>query len=736
MAESYSGWDQRWYSWGSAKTRCYVSASVENISDTQCRVSVSGCVQCDASYNLAEYGCAVQCGTGGASGTSRFVFDGGSGWHYAIASGVYDRGASAYSVKAWCSYWGETVSGYGACQNSGSTECWVSIPAIPVYAPRPITEAAAVRESDSKNALSWKIHADATHPYAGIYVDRQIDGGQWSLLADIGGGSTGYADASTSDNHSYRYRVIPHNQAGTAGEGGHCYTATLYNTPCAPGTPSASRSGEAGVSISLANAANTATSLELQRCTDPQANAGIVSLPAIDGKVTSASDSPGGGTFYYRARNARGALKSAWSAWSDAVVTICPPNAPTPKSPASGATVPKTDETVRFSWAHNPVDGSSQTAAQLRHSTDGGKTWTTVNLATEQSHSVANSFATNSTVTWQARTKGAHADWGPWSSTQVFYVKQVPSVVFDDPPDGFVLSAMPFRVKLGYIDASGSLANARLTVSAGGATVYERDMGRSTECDIAPSQFLPDNGSTYRISANVRSSSTLTASAHRDFSVSYVPPQKGTLAIAQDRDTGYVSLTVGLEDSGESAPAVSMSVYRVAGGVRKALAEGIRDGHSIVDMYAPLNTAYSYEVVTFAESGSVAKAVFETVFATPWFFFYFEGEVARGMWNPSESVSLGRPGKKRVRYAGRKYPVSYDSANLSEERSVSFALMDESEASAFARLVAAGGRCICKSADGSVFNADAECRLTPDYSTSAWWGEASIDLVRIEGGDL
>ena len=286
-------------------------------------------------------------------------------------SGWADYGWVEYGSSAWT----DCSCGYNSYESYASASY---APDRPTWRPYDITGASAVRNSDSKNTLSWTNHAVGARPYDGIYVYRQIDGGEWSLIATVSGGATSYADASTAANHAYRYRLDPYNGAGTATN--YAYTDTLCNTPCAPGKPTVKRSGETSVSVVMANAANTATTLELQRTTNTGDASKYVDLPPLSGKVENASDSPGGGTFYYRARNARDSLKSAWSAWSDAVVTICAPAAPTLSSPASGATMAKSSDAIEYSWKHNPIDGSAQTA-QLRYSTDGGATWATVQVS-------------------------------------------------------------------------------------------------------------------------------------------------------------------------------------------------------------------------------------------------------------------------------------------------------------------------------------------------------------------
>lgn len=645
-------------------------------------------------------------------------------------------GDSGWTDYGWVNYGSSASTDCRCGYNSYESKCSASYaPDRPTWRPYDITGASAVRNSDNKNTISWTNHPVGARPYSGIYVYRQIDGGEWSLIATVSGGATSYADASTSPNHSYRYRLDPYNGAGTATN--YAYTSTLYNTPCAPGKPSATRSGETSVSVKLANDANTATTLEMQRTTNTGDSSKYVDLPVQSGKVTAVADNPGGGTFYYRARNARGTLKSAWSAWSNAVVTICAPAAPTLSAPASGFTVAKTTEQVEFAWKHNPIDGSAQTAAQLQYSADDGSTWATVEVAgCFEKQKVPNTFSVNDTVTWRVRTKGAHADYGPWSANRVFYVKQVPTVVFNRPEYGILIENTPIHVELAYSDQSGNLAGAKLAVKKGGETVYERDMGAALSCDITSAEFLPENGATYSLFATVRSSSTLQASAVRDVTVSFVPPADGKLDIEADASTGYVRLLADVEDDSTKAKATGVSVYRITEGKRKPLGEDMPPGSALVDMYAPINAPYSYEVVTFADSGMLSTVTVPVTFESPRFYFYFFGDVASIEWEPSESIKITKPNRKRVHYAGRKYPVSYDSAATSDERTVSGLLMEVSESQAFRRLMDSGGRCVYKNGDGEVFGADAEVTLSPDYEAGDCYGTVSVDVVRIDGGDL
>lgn len=464
-----------------------------------------------------------------------------TGWTYA-----YVTYGSSLSFSWSAGYWGSST------HSASLSHTWT--PPTPTWAPNAITGLAHVRDSDAKNTLSWANHPTTARPYASVKVERSVDGGAWSQIASLSGSATSYADTSTSANHSYSYRLRPYNAAG---DGAYtAATAATHNTPAAPASVTGSRTDTNTVALDIDNPANTATALELQRSADGEAWETVQT--AEGAPVTAALDTPPGGTWYYRARNTRGSLASAWSPASNAVVTICPPGAPTVVAPASGVVVPTSQETIALSWRHNPEDGSAQTAAQASYALADAEGWTDVEVEGDaQSVEIDNAFPANSAVQFMVRTKGAHADYGDWSGTRTFYVRQAPTLVFAEPDSGHVVEDMPLHVRLDYDDVSGTLADLSVRVESGGRTVYERQCGTQSEFDVLPSEWLPENGGSYTLVATARSSSQLSATAMREVSVDFVEPCLATLEVDPDADTGHVSLLVGVAPNewSETAPA-------------------------------------------------------------------------------------------------------------------------------------------------------------------------------------
>ena len=728
-----------WYSisgHSSRKYRAYVNAYVQSQTDTTATIYVEGCVQ---AYYMSSYGARVRVYINGSQvGTTAVaIYNSGAdagNWGWASGTLTISKSSSSKSITCKCTVEGETVSGCGGVNGgSPSTSVTVGVSAITYYAPNAPSGLTSTRESDNKNVLAWtKPSTSTTKPVTAQLIERSVDGGAWSQVASVGGTATSYADTTTSADHYYRYRVRSQNSAGYSGYSTSGYT---YNTPAAPSKVTASRLAQNTVGLTIENAARTATGLDLQRSADGEQWADI---PSVSGSpVTEATDAPGGGTFWYRARNTRGELVSDWSPTSNAVVTITPPNAPTLVSPASGVVVSKAQEQVLFQWLHNPVDGSAQTAAELRYSLDGGQTWQVVEISgNAASYGLSNAFAVNSTVTWGVRTKGADEDFGPWSGNRSFNVYQEPMVAFEQPTDGFVVKNTPIVLKLQYEDPSGELVSAAMSISDGSKVVWSRTVN-GTDYVITADEWVPDNYATYYATAEVRSSSSLTASASRAFATAFVPPVPAGVTVENDVETGFARLSVYLDDTDpELEPAKSVTVYREVAGVRVLLGEGLQPGAGLVDRYAPVNVDYSYAVVSVADSGAVSTTYVPARLDSQWFYFICGENVAKGRVNPEGSKKLTRPNRRRRYFANRPSPVSFDDGSVGDSRSVSVLLRTKAEADAFEQMMWQSARCVYKSADGDVLHADVELSDKPAWQAPTYYGSVSVSVTRIDGRAL
>lgn len=636
------------------------------------------------------------------------------------------KSASSKPISFSASSYSTEVSGYGGVGSTTTASGTLTASAAGI--PNPVTSSASSRVSDKENRISWKTGATSAKPYTAVKVERSVNGGSFTQIASLSASATSYSDRTTSANAYYRYRIRAYNGVNHSA---YAATGTTYNTPSAPRFVSMGRN--AGViTATLSNAAKTAEGLRWQKTKTPGDESSWTGTTEVAGTVTSFTDTPTDGTWYYRAQNYRGQLASAWAV-SEPIVNICPPASPVTVAPPS--VIPASDESIAFEWRHNPLDGSEQTAAQVRYSTDGGSSWKTLDVeGAAQTVSLGNTFAAGAVITWGVRTKGSHADWSPWSGNAVSTVKQAPSISIEEP--GEKVDRLPLAVRLAYADESGEMVSVRLIIMDGGVEVWTREVD-SLSYGIAASEFFPEE-KAYTFRAVARSSSTLTASAEKAFAVEFAKPQAASLELSPDCDGGEVEVSVGVVVDESLAPAVGIDVYRVCRGVRVALAGDLEDGMRFMDSFPPVNVPYVYEAVSRSETGSVNRVAVPYTFRSPWWYLDGgDGVKAKGKWNPSTSISVSRPSKTRVRFAGRKWPVSYDDeSNMEQTATFSCTLETIEEADAFAAVMAAGGRAHFRSGTGDSYHADVELSMEPATDNSPWWGTASVSIVRIDGDDL
>lgn len=188
-----------------------------------------------------------------------------------------------------------------------------------------------------------------------------------------------------------------------------------------------------------------------------------------------------------------------------------------------------------------------------------------------------------------------------------------------------------------------------------------------------------------------------------------------------------------------AADAESVSVVRVnADGTRTQLIDRGENNTGFTDKYAPLNTPYHYEVITYAQSGAYAvETIPNTLDTLRWFAYWGDNNIAWAMWDSAGSYTLTRPEKRRVHYAGRKWPVSYDSKAMEQTHTMTWTVVDMDDwSNGFTQLMDDGGRGVYKGCDGWVFHADFEYSATPNYTSITKIGEVSLTITRIDGDAL
>jgi hypothetical protein len=457
------------------------------------------------------------------------------------------------------------------------------------------------RESDTRNTLTWTNSNPSGNPYYSIQIWRSVNGSVMQLLQTLDGAATSFVDTSTQANSFYFYLVGC--ISGSLSASSDTSNVT-YNTPATPSGLVASRTASNTVVVNFTNPARTDTAINIQRSTDGSSWSTLA--PITGSGLTSFSDNPGGGTYYYRCRTVRGSLVSDWSERSNAVVTLTPPAAPTLTSPGNGATISQSQALITYRWQHNSIDGSSQTSAELGYSTDGGATWIVNTTTTGQSMSLTNGFSANQTVIWRVRTKGAADGWSAWSSIRSFTVKQQPQVTITSP--GEIITNVPFNVTWDYSDSSGTQIRAVVSIQRTGGGLWilynEAIDGDATSITIDTSEFMPTNGADYRLVVEVTSSSSLSASTSIAVHVDYIEPAMPIGSATVNAQDMSVTLSVAAGDDAGLPPTTSVGIFRVAtDGSLVSLTGQVPSGTSYVDMFPPTDVDVVYRFVAYTANG-------------------------------------------------------------------------------------------------------------------------------------
>ena len=640
--------------------------------------------------------------------------------------------------------------------------------------PPDISNVAHTRKSNNYNLISWtRSVADKDLSLITWYrFERSENGGAWTTIwpsvEDNANSETVYAhDKTCQPNSYYKYRVKPCNSLAISpmsypDDNG---TDATYNTPAAPERVTAVFQADGSVLLTIDNRARTATAMYVERSDDGGKSwTAFESVDETNGVVTSYTDTSAiitGTSPKYRVRNYREGMEEneAYSAYtySNSIIVLSKPLKPTTILPVQGTAIMMSAGTVRLAWVHNPQDGTDQEAAVIKYKLEDEASWKTVNVGALSYYDLDLTdtyFSAGKKVLWNVSTKGAHASYSDESDTANFAIYEKPSIKVTAPENGTAITNLPISMKYFYDDTSGTLDTLTLNIIKDDEIKQNYLIAsgqQSGEYAYELKDYLFDNGETYALQLIALSTTGLQDDTTIGITVEYVSVRlkNGLLPDADfDDDTGYTTITINAdvsdasEESDDGTLVVESAVkaaylYRVVDDTRVLVAAEISDGDQILDKFAPANKDFSYQLVMVAESGQIAIANaaynFDTLY---WFCYWAGGNIARARWNPKKSVKLNRPEKTQVRYSGREYAVSYDSAAMEETCDFTTVLTDQADLDQFIKLMRSGGRGVWKSFDGSVYNADFEFSYEADYTETTKKWDCTLNVTRIEGEAL
>lgn len=635
---------------------CYLQtyyASNETSSSTDWWISGSSSASGNTDWNL------------GAMGTKLM----GSSTHVvALSYGSTQSRSWTAKTHSYYAYPGVETTAYKA----------VTVPARPYSVPSAESGVSVARVSDTQQNVTWTRNATTGGPYDNQYVERWDNvSNAYKQLASLSGTATSYSDTSTVANQQYRYRVRARNSAGYSG---YAYSGYITTSPGAPSSASAAKNAS-DITVTWTDNASFEDGFEVWHAANGVWDGAALATVGA-GVTTYTHTAPNAAqthTYKVRAKITANTLYSAYSADSNTVQLIAPPNAPTNLSP-NGVVLDATKDVV-VSWKHNPVDTTAQRKRENRWSSDNGVTWNQPGSFTTSSQSrtwAAGTFTNGTTVIWQTRTWGDATTGGsdgtgasPWSAsaTMVFSAAPVATVNF---PDGVnPVTTATLTATWGYSDPEAKAQaewKAVLYNASGQAIETKSATGADTSYTFATK--LQDN-TNYSFGIKVRDADGVwSAEAVQAFSVAYAKPPIPQAWPTWDDESGTVSveMTIGAAGVGE-IDADYLRLWRSEdGGVKWHLvADSVDPGSSITDQIPPLNTTVIYKVEAVSVTPSVSYSDPASVFT--------DSNRLKRVWlntGPDFSVSVFLAPECHVKakshrtrelrqFAGRDYPVEFSS---------------------------------------------------------------------------
>lgn len=305
-----------------------------------------------------------------------------------------------------------------------------------------------------------------------------------------------------------------------------------------------------------------------------------------------------------------------YALYGDYTLLNNPPNAPALTGPADSVTIDLTS-TNRFSWTFSDPDaGDSQSAFDLRYSSDGGSTWTTVSGTTPNQYvDVASGTFAAGSYEWRVRTYDSRGSVSSWSSSRFFTAATPPAAVtITAPVNGATISTPTvlvqwstpaqdaYQVRTVADDGAGNADSSTIYTDTGTVTVPD---ARSATVAYAT------NGITVHTQVRIKKNGLWSSYADVSNPVSYTPPATPTVAVAVVQIGGKdvaLSVTATHPAPTGSQPTVAyVDIYRrkvgdASDGARYATQQAA--GGTWTDYRVASGQGYEYRVLAVGGNGT------------------------------------------------------------------------------------------------------------------------------------
>lgn len=485
----------------------------------------------------------------------------------------------------------------------------------PISSPAKPSDMTVTRDSDTRQTMTWtRAASPASAPVQYQDIRRQDYRDQsWKTIATVSGTVSKYTDSSTRGNNQYRYAVRSRNSAG---ESSFTYSEYISTSPDAPTSVRAQKQGsDIKVSWVLPNTRVTGVEVWLIAAGEELPSSETIVLSGAPTSWTHPSPDPTK-TWQYYVKAISGQdpddvapkLFSGGSTPSNVVQLLAAPAAPTRLNPSASA-IDALDDQV-FTWQHNSVDTTDQTAYQLRYRVNGGAWVDTgkTSSGAERHEFPTGTFDNGTSVEWQVRTWGDHADASPWSQLAVVSLSARPAATITSPasPDETtpIVDSSRLTAEWEYFDPEETTQiGARLRLEdANGSPVWSVTL--NTAATTYPIPYTLSDGGTYTLVLAVRDSSGLWSyDTTQTFEVVYAKPPAPEVIVTWDLDLGGVVITIDHPEPGEGeAEASSADLQRsFNGGPWETVAAGLDPSTTITDFIPALDTVNNYRVISYSD---------------------------------------------------------------------------------------------------------------------------------------
>lgn len=526
---------------------------------------------------------------------------------YTVAHG--SDGRKSFTINGVLGTTGTSTFGSGGTATVSGT-----LPQL-LLAPQAPVNLIASRVSDTAQRLTWGNRASARAPYTRLQVQRLArSGGTWQYVStSIGGSAQSYQDGGTRANDRYDYRVRAVNSVGASPWARNLDgTSGVSTTPAAPTGVSAQKVGS-NITVSWTDQADTVYLGRTFLIEDSPDGGAWVQVGTVSGsRTTWTHTAPSASqTHRYRVRarisESGSTLTSGYSAASNTVQLLVAPMAPTPLSPADGASSSSGSGTVWVKWRHAPLDTTAQEEAEVRYRQDGGDWETTVVTGSLDTTWIPVSWgaAGRAVVEWQVRTRGAHPSFSRWSIVRTFVETSPPYVAVQAPENGSQLDTSRVAVSWAY---EGVGTAPELAQAGWEATLYGPDdevlettsgIGRTSSAWFAARL---ENDTEYRIVVQAWNGDGVWSSADDGtitFTTAFPLPPELLVVPVWSRDLATVELA--LQQDSES----QVATYRWTGDPHLSTSERVlADGVERVNLVTNPSFESGLEQVGMSENSS------------------------------------------------------------------------------------------------------------------------------------